>query len=219
MDFAFAPVLPFVGVRRVLDKGQLVLREPRREGRVEGLELEPRTDVLRTVLAEHERVLRHQVDVVLGDGVRRNLVGVDNVTELRKGRRGVDARCFGVGVFGVAPRPERVRVVDLFRVGHLERQILERRVEPVVRVTHDAKRHAALVQRLGHVVVQVSLVQVGQVGDGRGVLAPVGNVELGLPARRGQAAYEELEKLLAGGLGDVDKGEAVFEGEEHRGLM
>ena len=84
-------------------------------------------------------------DVVLGDGVRRNLVGVDNVTKLRKGRRGIDARCLGVGVLGVAPRPERVRVADLFRVGHLERQVLERRVEPVVRVAHDAKRHASLV--------------------------------------------------------------------------
>lgn len=92
---------------------------------------------------------------------------------------------------------------------------MERRIEPVVRVAHDAERHAALVQRLRHVVVQVALVQMGQVGEGRGVLAPVGNVELGLPARRGQSAYEELKDLLAGGLGDVDKGEAVFEGKEH----
>ena len=69
MFFAFAPVLAFVGVRGVLDKRELVLGEPRREGRVEGLKLEPRAHVLRTIFAKHEGVLRHQVDVVLGDGV------------------------------------------------------------------------------------------------------------------------------------------------------
>ena len=60
-----------------------MLGEPRREGRVEGLKLEPRADVLRTIFAEHEHVLRNQVDVVLGDGVGGDLVGVDNVTKLR----------------------------------------------------------------------------------------------------------------------------------------
>lgn len=42
---------------------------------------------------------------------------------------------------------------------------------------------------------------------------------LGSQPGGGSPRNEQLEELLAGGLGDVDKGEAVFEGEEHGGSV